>query len=229
MSRAAPTFAGRFLDRYFYRGGVFHKTKNHSDYVRRIASDKSLGRVANIGSGGRGLFERVISVDPYRVRPGDVRAFGEALPFLDASLDGVICAAVLEHVPDPHRILAEIRRVLRPGGVAYVEVPFLQPFHAAPDDYYRVTLEGLRRWMAGFDELDAGACSGPGSALTWIAVEYAGFLFRDRTLSRLASYAAQVVLAPLKYLDTILLRRPGAAHLASGVYFYGRKPEGQEE
>lgn len=212
-----------FVDRHFYRGGVFHKTRNVSDVVDRIGADESLRRVVNIGSGGRRLFPRVINVDPFRVRPGDVRAFGEALPLLDASVDCVICVAVLEHVRDPHAILREMRRVLKPGGRAYVEVPFLQPFHAAPDDFQRTTLPGLRHWMRDFEEVESGACSGPGSAVAWILVEYAGLFFRDRKLSRLASYATQVLVAPLKYLDKFLMKRPASIGLASGVYVYARK------
>ncbi len=213
-----------FVDRHFYRGGVFHKTLNVSDVVRRIEADPALRRVVNIGSGGRQLFPRIINVDAFRVRPGDIRALGEALPLLDESVDCVICVAVLEHVRDPQAILREIRRVLKPGGRAYIEVPFLQPFHAAPDDFQRTTLPGLRHWMCDFEEIESGACSGPGSAVAWILVEYAGLFFRDRTLSRLASYATQVLVSPLKYLDKFLMRRPAAIGLASGVYVYGKKP-----
>ncbi len=42
---------------------------------------------------------------------------GEALPYDDASFDVVVCVDVLEHVSDLPRVLAEIARVLRPGGV----------------------------------------------------------------------------------------------------------------
>lgn len=49
-----------------------------------------------------------------------VRAAGEALPYPDASVDVVVCWDVLEHVRSLPAVLAEIRRVLRPGGAAVV-------------------------------------------------------------------------------------------------------------
>ncbi len=42
---------------------------------------------------------------------------GESLPFADVSLDAVVCVDVLEHVADLDRVIAEVHRVLRPGGV----------------------------------------------------------------------------------------------------------------
>lgn len=44
------------------------------------------------------------------------------LAFGDASFDIVICSQVYEHVPDPTRMMSEIWRVLRPGGVCYFAV-----------------------------------------------------------------------------------------------------------
>ena len=42
---------------------------------------------------------------------------GEALPYGDARFDAVVCVDVLEHVEDLPRVLAEVARVLRPGGM----------------------------------------------------------------------------------------------------------------
>jgi len=50
---------------------------------------------------------------------GDV----EAMPFEDHRFGTVVCTEVLEHVPDPARALAEIRRVLSPRGVLIGSVP----------------------------------------------------------------------------------------------------------
>ncbi|MBA6413852.1 class I SAM-dependent methyltransferase [Parahaliea sp. F7430] len=46
-----------------------------------------------------------------------------ALPFADNSFDKVICSEVLEHIPDYSAALAEIQRVLKPGGLLCVSVP----------------------------------------------------------------------------------------------------------
>lgn len=56
-------------------------------------------------------------------------ASADAVPdIVDAGLDAVISTMVLEHVPDEHAYLAEIRRILRPGGRAYVTTVFKQPW-----------------------------------------------------------------------------------------------------
>ena len=51
-----------------------------------------------------------------------VQALAENLPFTQA-FDTVIAAEVLEHVLDPEKVLAEIYRVLKPGGNIIVTVP----------------------------------------------------------------------------------------------------------
>jgi glycosyltransferase involved in cell wall biosynthesis/SAM-dependent methyltransferase len=52
-----------------------------------------------------------------------VRGDGLSLPFGDGSFDKVLMSEVLEHVADDRRALAEVHRVLRPGGVLAISVP----------------------------------------------------------------------------------------------------------
>lgn len=47
-----------------------------------------------------------------------------ALPFPDADFDIILCSHVLEHVPDDAKAMAELYRVLRPGGAALLLTPF---------------------------------------------------------------------------------------------------------
>jgi ubiquinone/menaquinone biosynthesis C-methylase UbiE len=52
---------------------------------------------------------------------------GTKLPFVDATFDTVICSEVLEHITDYPIMLAEIFRVLKPGGCLAVSVPRAWP------------------------------------------------------------------------------------------------------
>ncbi len=65
----------------------------------------------------RGQLRRNTST-PHRAQ-GDVTA----LPIRSSSADLVVCWDVLEHLPDPQRAVAEIARVLRPGGLAVLALP----------------------------------------------------------------------------------------------------------
>lgn len=52
-----------------------------------------------------------------------LRASADRLPFPAGSFDVVLCTEVLEHVPDPRAVLAELLRVVAPGGRVVVSVP----------------------------------------------------------------------------------------------------------
>lgn len=70
-----------------------------------------------------------------------------ALPFPDGSFDRVICSEVLEHLPDYAGALAEMRRVLRPGGLLCISVPRAWPERicwALSRDYHQVPGGHLR-------------------------------------------------------------------------------------
>ncbi len=67
------------------------------------------------------------------------------LSFEDASVDGLFCIAVLEHVYDPQKAADEITRVLKPGGMAFLYAPFAYRYHAHRHDYrdyFRFTKDG---------------------------------------------------------------------------------------
>jgi SAM-dependent methyltransferase len=65
----------------------------------------------------------------------------------------VICCSVLEHVRKPWRFAENLTRVVRPGGLLYMSVPWVWRFHAYPDDYYRFSPRGIE---ALFEEFDWG-------------------------------------------------------------------------
>jgi SAM-dependent methyltransferase len=80
-----------------------------------------------------------------------IRVFdGRSIPFADASFDHVLCTEVLEHAEDPAGLMAEIHRVLRPGGTLILTVPFAARVHHAPYDFNRFTRYGLAALTAPF-------------------------------------------------------------------------------
>ena len=108
--------------------------------------------VVDVGCGNRPyepLFERVarsyVGIDLYPGEGIDLIGSAEALPVDAASFDVAICSQVLEHADDPQQVVAELSRVLRPGGIALASTHGTYRFHASPNDYWRWTHEGLRR------------------------------------------------------------------------------------
>jgi len=91
----------------------------------------------------------------------DVKGDLLALPFADASFDGVILTEVLEHCLAPRGAIAEVGRVLKPGGLLLVTSPFLWPDHRTKDyaDYWRFTEQGWRLLLAGFVDVTITPCA----------------------------------------------------------------------
>jgi ubiquinone/menaquinone biosynthesis C-methylase UbiE len=59
-----------------------------------------------------------------------------AIPVPDGSFDAVLCTEVLEHVPEPVRVIQEISRILAPGGSAFITAPLCSGLHQQPYHFY---------------------------------------------------------------------------------------------
>jgi SAM-dependent methyltransferase len=151
----------RYLDKYV-RGAQKLQT-GPSSRERRFQEflyygNSQGGKCLQIGARGSKYGDNWVSVDLYDTSPlidfnYDIRSLG----FKDSVFDAVVCNAILEHVDDPQKALSELFRVLRPGGKIWVEVPLNQPYHPSPQDYWRITPDGLRILMRAFEEI---SCEG---------------------------------------------------------------------
>ncbi|HOK46317.1 MAG TPA: class I SAM-dependent methyltransferase, partial [Bryobacteraceae bacterium] len=85
-----------------------------------------------------------------------------ALPFPEGCFDAAINIVTLEHVREPRCAVAEIARVLRPGGQLLLVVPHEWEVHQAPHDYFRFTRYGVRHLLAeaGFVDIHVLAAGG---------------------------------------------------------------------
>jgi len=197
-------------------------------FVERIRRTNPEALILNIGSGTT-AYQGVINLDVAPFAHVELVGDAEALPILDGVLDGVITQGVLEHVRRPWRAVTEIRRVLKPGGWSYHELPFMQGDHTAADcpDFWRFTLSGAESLFEGFQILERGVVVGPSSALAWLLREYLAILlsFNNLYLYKVAVRLIALATLPLKYFDYLLAGSRFAAVIASAFYLIARKPE----
>ena len=144
----------------------------HASSVRRkIESVHPIhegARVLEVGSGAHGVvfflgIPDAIGVDPlaheyarlfpkWQSQARTVAAAGEALPFADASFDVVVSDNVVDHAADPVRIVAEIARVLAPGGILYFTVNVHHPVYGIAS-----RVHALWQWLGPRYEIAAFA------------------------------------------------------------------------
>jgi len=115
------------------------------------------GQVARLAV--RGGAELVVGVDPTRAQvalaaeraggPFYARSGADGLPFADASFDTVVACLVFEHIEEVDRAIAEVARVLEPGGrfLFFLNHPLLQTPNSGwiddqvldpPEQYWRI-------------------------------------------------------------------------------------------
>jgi SAM-dependent methyltransferase len=70
------------------------------------------------------------------------------------SMGGVFCLSVLEHTRNPQAAIAEIHRVLRPGGIAQISVPWMFEEHMGPRDYLRFSRHVCELYLSGFEVIE---------------------------------------------------------------------------
>jgi SAM-dependent methyltransferase/uncharacterized protein YbaR (Trm112 family) len=148
-----------------------------------------------------------------------------SLPFEDGCFDVVVIQAVLEHVVDPIRCVAEIHRVLNQNGIVYSETPFIQQVHLGRYDFTRFTHLGHRRLFRSFTEVSSGAVCGPGMALAWTYQYFLLSFFKQEAMRKIVKMFARFTSFWLKYFDYFLINQPGVYDSASGYYFLGIRSE----
>ena len=210
---------------YEGRDNFLHVTLNQTNYIDQIIEDTKGKIVLNIGSGNQRPIPHAINVDFQDGNQVDSIQSAYELSFDDESVDFVFSIGLLEHLKYPHKAIDEFKRVLKPNGEIYCEVPFLQPFHPAPEDYWRTTIDGLETWLEDFQKIESGFSSGPSSTLSWFLDEYEKYVpnaFDD------SSPFVPMFKGMIKYVDDYLLYDnkldfQQAQKLACSIYFYGKK------
>lgn len=191
-----------------------------SMHLQRILKNEIEGKdllAINLGSGYSDISDSVYNVDLLPYDSVNVICDIENLPFKDNSIDYILNVAVLEHVPNAPAAIAEIYRVLKPGGKLYCFIPFMQAFHASPYDFNRYTYEGMKVQFQKFD-IQKIHTIGPTSGMLWIVQEWLAMMlsFGIKPLHTILHMLLMVTTFPIKFIDVLLQFHPFAKNIASG-------------
>jgi SAM-dependent methyltransferase len=213
-------------------------------HVRTVVDDlaRSLARAA---PGIRDALDVWCGSRPYEdLLPGSVRWIGfdvpgnpygvadvvadDLLPFDDASFDLVMCVEAFQWVRDPQHAIAEFRRVLRPGGVVLLTLPFAYEYDRTNFER-RYTGNELVELFEGWDGVELQENGGRG--VTW-AVLTASMLDHAVGRGRLARAAWPLVAAAYAAINVVgsglawIEERhgPGSVTLPMNLMITARRP-----
>lgn len=173
------------------------------------------GRLLDVGCGSepyRALFTVSeylgLEIDSPEARSrGVADAFydGRRFPFDAARFDAVLCNQVLEHVFEPDAFVAEICRVLAPGGRLILTVPFVWDEHEQPHDYARYSSFGLRALLErnGFTVVQHRKLLADCSVLFQLLNAYLYKVLRTRSMM-LNVVSTALLLAPVSLVGWVL-------------------------
>ena len=226
-----------FLRRMYHRlpkppSTDYNLFNSQAAFWRLFSSGEAV--VYDIGSKGQGetglefipLGVRLLSIDIDAETKPDVVADAHDLHMIPTdSADGVFTSSVLEHVRDPWKVVSEIERILKPGGVVHIGMPFVFRFHADPDDFWRTSYKGIDLLCQRFDKIYSGYSRGPASCMADLIVHFLALLF---SFNRKVMYGVLIdlftwLLFWIKYADRWMGKHPQAYVIHAAVYFIGRK------
>ncbi|MDD4083247.1 MAG: class I SAM-dependent methyltransferase [Sphaerochaetaceae bacterium] len=137
-----------FSPTYLNKTAILNKVKLNKDYTSGIILD--------IGCGNKPYKEflphtKYIGLDieneghNHNNEEIDIFYDGINIPFRNNKFDSIVCFQTVEHVKDIEKLIKEMKRVLKPGGLLLATFPFIWNLHELPNDYRRLTPEGAKK------------------------------------------------------------------------------------
>lgn len=160
----------------------------------------------------------------------------DAIPKEDETYDAILNTEVLEHVPDPQKVIDEFYRVLKPGGKLFLTTPQMFPVHGAPYNFFFFSRYGLRSMFekSGFTVRSITPNGGIFIVLAKVLADiplhlffqavYGGHRRNIHAVAEVKSYTKGFLLLPLYMLARIFLYA-----LPPPILFFLDRMDGQKD
>jgi SAM-dependent methyltransferase len=95
----------------------------------------------------------IVDAEKFDYENSDITPFnGRNIPFPDSTFDAILCTEVLEHVEEYQVLIDDMLRVMKPGAIGIVTIPWSARYHYIPWDYFRYTPSALKTIFEKFSE-----------------------------------------------------------------------------
>jgi len=134
------------------RREVFTKWLGRLNHTNTLVLDVG-GRLQPYRALINGQPSRYVALDLRLTPLVDIAGDAAQLPIRNDCFDLVLCTQMLEYAPDPRQVIAEIHRVLKPGGFLLLSVPAVYP-QDSDRDTWRFLPAALRELLKEFSAID---------------------------------------------------------------------------
>lgn len=160
MSGKHFSFRSYYRNKQFFPSGAgilinpfYFARKELARHISELASQIA-GKTLDVGCGNKPYAHLYrsneyvgLEIDTQQNRENKQADFfydGNVFPFVDATFDSMVANEVFEHVFNPDQFLSEAFRVLKPGGMTLLTMPFVWDEHEQPHDFARYSSFGIR-------------------------------------------------------------------------------------
>ena len=144
------------MSRYSFRKKKI-STKNLDRLCKENATDKRTLVVHSEDVDYKPHFPNAFAVTKRRNIPADMHVdlYYEGLREIDSeSYEVIVCTGLLEHIPDPQRLIDDLFRILKPEGRLIISASAVFSFHECPNDFYHFTPFSFQRLFRNWKKIE---------------------------------------------------------------------------
>jgi SAM-dependent methyltransferase len=144
------------MSRYSFRKAKL-STRNLDRLCRENATDMLTLVVHSEDVDYKPYFPNAFAVTKRPDKPADLHVdlyYRDLSKIESNSYEVILCTGLMEHVPDPQRLIDELHRILRPGGRLIISASAVFSFHECPNDFFHFTPFSFRLLFSNWARIE---------------------------------------------------------------------------